>query len=112
MKDELIQYLNERIDWYKHEQTRLRSESRADEAAHMQIAVNVYNIFLSTYQATKFNLTAALERFSAIVNIWEDSHRRAIEHSDYDKQFVEEIKISRAMEILRRAKELEAMHHD
>lgn len=112
MKDELIQYLNERIDWYKNEQTRLRRESRADEAAHMQIAVNVYNIFLSTYQAMKFDLTAALEKFRVIVSVWDNSYRRAMAHNDYDKQFIEEIKINRATEILRRAKELEGMQHD
>lgn len=112
MKDEMIMYLSERIDWYKREQARLRSESRADEAAHVQIALNVYNIFLSTYQAMKYDMAATLKKFSAIVSVWDESHRQALEHDDYDKKFIEEIKIGRAMEIIERAKELEKMHHD
>lgn len=112
MKNEMIVYLDERIDWYQKEQARLRSESCADEAAHMQIVVNVYNIFLSTYRAMKFDLTAATEKFRAISGVWEENLRRAEAHHDEDKQFIEEIKISRAREILARAEELEETHHD
>ena len=107
MKEELISYINARIDWSKREQDRLRRESRTDEAAHAQIAINVYNIFLSTYQAMKFDLGETLRRFSSIVSNWDESHRIACKHGDDTKKFVEEIKIDRAMEIIRRAKELE-----
>ena len=107
MKEALLAYLNERIDWHKREQTRLRGEYRQDEAAHVQIAINVYNIFLSTYRAMKFDLGETLRRFSSIVGNWDESHRIACEHGDDTKKFVEEIKIDRAMEIIRRAKELE-----
>ena len=107
MNEELFIYLNERIDWHQREQTRLKAEYRQDEAAHAQIAINVYRIFLSTYQALKFDLTETLRRFSGIVSTWDESHRAACEHGDDRKKFVEEIKISRAMEILHRAKELE-----
>lgn len=112
MKDEMLIYLNERIDWYKQEHARLRCETRADEAAHAQIAMNVYSIFLSTWQAMKYDLPSAIQKFSAIVSVWDENHRRALEHDDYAKKFIEEIKIARAMEIIRRAKELERMHHD
>ena len=112
MKNEMITYLNERISWYKHEQERLRSECRMDEAAHVQIAINVYSIFLSTWKAVKYDLNETLMRFSSIVSVWDESHRRAVEHDDYGKKFIEEIKIARAMEIIQRAKELERMHHD
>ena len=107
MKEELLAYLNERIDWHKREQSRLKAACCADEAAHVQIAINVYNIFLSTYQAMKYDLGETLGRFSGIVSSWDASHRLACEHNDENKKFVEEIKISRAMEIIRRAKELE-----
>ena len=107
MKEEMLAYLNDRIDWHKREQTRLKAACCADEAAHVQIAINVYNIFLSTYQAMKFDLDETLRRFSGIVSTWDTSHRTACEHHDEAKKFVEEIKISRAMEIIRRAKELE-----
>ena len=107
MKEALLAYLNERIDWHKREQTRLRGEYRQDEAAHMQIAINVYNIFLATYQSMKFDLGETLQRFSGIVSNWDASHRSACEHGDDTKKFVEEIKIDRAIEIIRRAKELE-----
>ena len=107
MKEALLTYLNERIDWHKREQARLRAEYRHDEAAHVQIAINVYNIFLSTYQAMKFDLRETLRRFSSIVSNWDESHRIACEHGDDTKKFVEEIKIDRAMEIIQRAKELE-----
>ena len=107
MKNELINYINERIIWCKHEQERLRSECRKDEATHVQIGANVYNIFLSNYQAMKYDLDATLAKFSAIVAVWEENHRRAVEHDDYAKKFIEEIKIERAMEIIRRAKETE-----
>lgn len=112
MKNELTKYLNERIAWYRHEQTRLHNEYRADEAAHVQIAINVYNIFLSTWQAMKYDLDATLTRFSSIISVWDENHRRAVEHDDYKKRFIEEIKIERAMEIIKRAKELEQMHHE
>lgn len=112
MKEELLNYLNERIDWHRREQARLKAEFRADEAAHMQIAMNVYSIFQSIYQAVKFDLAETLARFSSIVSTWDASHRSACEHRDDTKKFVEEIKISRALEIIQRAKELERMHHD
>ena len=107
MKEELLLYLNERIDWHKREQARLKAACCADEAAHVQIAINVYNIFLSTYQAMKFDLGETLHRFSNIVSNWDESHRAACDHGDDTKKFVEEIKINRALEIIRRAKELE-----
>ena len=108
MKEALLAYLNERIDWHKREQTRLRGEYRQDEAAHVQIAINVYNIFRSTYQAMKYNLDETMVRFASIVRTWDESHKRACEHGDEEKRLIEEIKIARAMEILRTAKELEA----
>ena len=107
MKEEMLAYLHERIDWYKHEQARLKATYCADEAAHVQIAINVYNIFLATYQSMKFDLGETLQRFSGIVSNWDASHRSACEHGDDTKKFVEEIKIDRAIEIIRRAKELE-----
>ncbi len=107
MKEEMLSYLNERIDWHRREQARLKAACCADEAAHVQIAINVYNIFLSTYKAMKYDLDETLSRFSRIVSNWDESHRAACEHQDDAKKFVEEIKISRAMEIIRRAKELE-----
>ena len=107
MKEEMLSYLNDRIDWHKREQARLKAACCADEAAHVQIAINVYNIFLSTYQAMKFDLDETLRRFSGIVSTWDASHRTACDHQDDSKKFVEEIKINRAMEIIRRAKELE-----
>ncbi len=107
MKEELLSYLNERIDWHKREQARLKAACCADEAAHVQIAINVYNIFLSTWQAMKYDLDETLRRFSGIVSSWDENHRTACAHQDEKRKFVEEIKISRAMEIIRRAKELE-----
>ena len=108
MKEALLAYLNERIDWHKRAQTRLRGEYRQDEAAHVQIAINVYNIFRSTYQAMKYDLDETMVRFASIVRTWDESHKRACEHGDEEKRLIEEIKIARAMEILRTAKELEA----
>ena len=107
MKEKMIAYLNERITWYQDEQTRLRAACCHDEAAHVQIAINVYNIFLSTYQAMKFDQDETLKRFSVIVSTWDNNHRTACEHGDAAKKFVEEIKIDRALEIIHRAKELE-----
>ena len=42
MKEALIQYLNDRIDWHKREQSRLKKADCVDEAAHQQISINVY----------------------------------------------------------------------
>ena len=109
MKEELLAYLNERIDWHKREQSRLKAACCADEAAHVQIAINVYNIFRSTYQAMKFDLDETVRRFSSIVSTWDESHKRACEHGDEEKRLIEEIKIARAMELLRRAKETEVL---
>lgn len=108
MKEKLLSYLNERIAWCKQEQARLKAEYRADEAVHMQIAMNVYGIFLSTYRAVNFDLPETLRRFSGIVSTWDENHKLAHAHGDATKQMIEEIKISRAMEILRTAKEMEA----
>lgn len=112
MKEALLAYVHARINWHKLEQERLRREDRRDEAAHLQIAINVYSIFLSTYQAMKYDHSATLERFSAIAEVWKENHRKAHEHDDLDKKLIEEIKISRAMEIIRQAKELEMTQHD
>lgn len=112
MKEEMLAFISERIRWHQQEHARLRKEERGDEAAHMQIAINVYNIFLSTYQAMKYDLGAALVRFSTILDVWDQNHRRASEHDAPEKKFIEEIKINRALEIIRRAKELELIHHD
>ena len=108
MKEKLLAYMDERIAWYHKEQSRLKSEYRADEASHMQIAINVYNIFRSTYQAMKYDLDETMVRFASIVRTWDESHKQACEHGDEEKRLIEEIKIARAMEILRTAKELEA----
>lgn len=109
MKEELLSYIDERITWHKGEQSRLKAEYRQDEAAHMQIAINVYNIFRSTYQAVKYDLDETVKRFSSIAATWDESHKRACEHGDEEKRLIEEIKIARAMELLRRAKEMEAI---
>ena len=108
MKENLIAYINSRIDWHQQEQARLKAEYRQDEAVLMQIATNVYRIFLSTYQAMKFDLGETLQRFSSIMSTWDESHKQAHAHDDATKQLIEEIKIARAMEILRAAKEMEA----
>ena len=112
MKEELINDLNTRIEWAKREQERLRKEDRLDEAAHVQIGINVYNIFLSTYKAVKYDLAETLKRFASIVETWNENHRKAHEHNDLEKTLIEEIKISRALDIIQRAKELELTHHD
>ena len=112
MKEEMLAFISERVRWHQQEHARLRKEERGDEAAHLQIAINVYNIFLSTYQAMQYDLAETLRRFSAIVDTWDQNHRRACEHDDPAKKFIEEIKINRALEIIRRAKELELTHHD
>ena len=112
MKEELVGYINDRIAWHKLEQTRLKEAYRADEAVHMQIAINVYNIFLSTYRAVQYDLAETLKRFSSIVATWDESHKLACTHGDLEKKLIEEIKIDRALEIIRHAKELEWMHHD
>lgn len=112
MKEEMLAYLNERIAWHKQEQARLKRDDRADEAAHMQIAMNVYSIFQSTWQAMQYDMGETLRRFGAIVETWNENHRKACEHSNVTKKLIEEIKVNRALEIIRQAKELEAMHHD
>ena len=112
MKDALLHYLNDRIDWHKREQARLKKADCADEAAHQQISINVYGIFLSTYQALKYDLAETLRRFSSIVDTWDKQHRLAHEHGDITQLLIEEIKIGRATEIIRYAKELELSHHD
>lgn len=109
MKEEMIRYIDERISWHQGEQARLKAEYRQDEANHMQIAINVYNIFRATYQAMKYDLSATVARFSSIVSSWDENHRRACEHGDEEKRLIEEIKLARAMELLRRAKETGAI---
>ena len=109
MKSDLLTYIDERIAWHQAEQARLKAEFRQGEAVHMQIAVNVYNIFRATYQAMKFDLDETIRRFSSIVSSWDESHKLACEHDDAEKRLIEEIKIARAMELLRRAKETEAI---
>lgn len=109
MKEEMLSYIDERIAWHKGEQSRLKGEYRQDEAAHVQIAINVYNIFRSTYQAVRYDLDETVKRFSGIVSSWDESHKRACEHGDEEKRLIEEIKLARAMELLRRAKETEAI---
>ena len=109
MKEELLSYIDERIAWHKREQSRLKAEYRQDEANHVQIAINVYNIFRATYQAMKFDLDETVKRFGGIVSSWDESHKRACEHGDDEKRLIEEIKLARATELLRRAKETEAI---
>ena len=112
IKEKLIAYINSQIDWHQQEQARLKAEYRQDEAAHMQIAANVYRIFLSTYQAMKFDLAETLRRFSSIMSTWDENHKLACAHDNAEKRMIEEIKISRALEIIRYAKELEATLND
>lgn len=107
MKEELIAYINSRIEWHRLEQARLKKAYRSDEAAHMQIAINVYNIFLSTYQAMKYDPAETMRRFSTIVATWDENHRKAHEHQDEEKLLIEAIKIERALEIIQYAKNLE-----
>ena len=108
MKEELLAYIDERIAWHKGEQSRLKAEYRQDEANLMQIAINVYGIFRSIYQAVKFDLDETVKRFAGIVTTWDESHKLACAHGDDQKRLIEEIKIDRATELLRRAKETEA----
>ena len=112
MKEALMQFLNERIEWHKLEQARLKQASCGDEAAHQQIMINVYGIFRSTYQAMKFDLAETLRRFSSIVDTWDKQHHLAHEHNNAEQLLIEQIKIDRALEIIRYAQELELTHHD
>ena len=63
----------------------------------------------ATYQAMKFDLDETVKRFGGIVSSWDESHKRACAHGDDEKRLIEEIKLARAMELLRRAKETEAI---
>ena len=108
MKEELLGYIDERIAWHKGEQSRLKAEYRQDEASLLQIAINVYGIFRSTYQAMQFDLDKTVQRFAGIVRSWDESHKLACAHGDEQKRLIEEIKLARAAELLRRAKETEA----
>lgn len=112
MKEELLAFINARIDWHKHEQQRLKKAICDDQAVHMQICINVYNIFLSTYQAMQYDLGKTLGKFAAITSVWDENHRRAYEHHDESKLFIEQLKLDKALEIIRHAKELEGMRHD
>lgn len=109
MKEEMLHYLNDRIAWHQREQSRLKAEYRQDEAVHMQIAGNVYTIFLATYQAMKYDLRETTARFRSILRNWEESHQRACDHGDESKRLIEEIKLAQAAEIFRHADEMEAM---
>lgn len=112
MKEEMLAFIDSHLDWTRREQARLRKEERGDEAIHLQIAINVYNIFLSIYQAMHYDLAVTLQRFSALVEVWDQNHHKAHAHHDDEQKLIEEIKISRALEIIRHAKELEMTHHD
>ena len=57
--------------------------------------------------AMKYDLDETVKRFAGIVRTWDESHKLASAHGDDQKQLIEEIKIARATEILRRAKETE-----
>ena len=109
MKENMMAYLDRNIEWYNQEQLRLKKEFRADEAAHMQIASNVYGIFQSIYRAVHFNPDETVRRFGGITATWRESYMNAQAHGDAQKMLIEEIKLARAAEILRKAKELEAI---
>ena len=109
MKEIILSYIDERIAWHKGEQARLKADFRRDEATMMQIAVNVYGIFRSTYQAMKFDLDETVRRFGGIVSTWTENHKHACEHGDEEKQLIEEIKLARAAELLRYIKEMEGI---
>lgn len=107
MKEEMLAYISARIDGHKQEQQRLRTADRADEAAHQQIIINVYGIFPAVYQATGYDLIAALMRFRSIIAPWEESRRNALAHHDSAKAFIEEIKLNAAADLIRYAEGLE-----
>lgn len=106
MKEAILSYIDERISWHKGEQARLKAEYRQDEANLMQIAINVYGIFSSIYHALKFDLDETVKRFGGIISTWDVNHKRACEHGDDEKRLIEEVKLSRATELLRYAKEM------
>ena len=112
MKEEMLTFLADRTEWHRQEQLRLKADDRHDEAAHMQIAMNVYGIFKSVFQASRYDVDEALRRFGGIVSTWDEQHKLACSHEDAAKQLVEEMKISRALEIIRYAKGLEGIRHD
>lgn len=107
MKEEMLAYINTRIAEHQQEQQRLRTADRADEAAHQQIIINMYGIYLSIYRALNYDLPATTERFRGIVSTWEENRRTALAHEDGAKAFIEEIKLNAATEMLRYAEEME-----
>lgn len=107
MKEEMLAYIDARISAHKQEQSRLRTADRADEAAHQQIIINMYGIFLSIYRALNYDLAATAGRFRGIMDTWEENRRTALAHNDSAKVFVEEIKLNAAAEMLRYAEEME-----
>lgn len=112
MKEELVAFIQDRIDWHQLEQKRLKAAFCNDQAAHMQICINVYNIFLSTYQAMQYDLDKAMSKFAAITGVWEENKHRASEHHDETKVFIEQLKLDKALEITQQVKKLEQLHHD
>lgn len=112
MKEKMLQYIDNHIAYCQHERIRLQKEFRNDEAAHQQIAMNVYGIFRSIYQAMQYDMGNTLQRFSKIVEEWDQQHQQAAAHEDRMKALIEEIKISRALELIAHAKEMECIQND
>ena len=112
MKEEILAFISSRIDWHKREHIRLKKAFCQDQAAHEQICINVYNIFLATYQAMQYDVGKTMIKFSGIISTWDANHRKAYEHHNEEAMFIEQLKLDRALEIIQRVKEMERCLHD
>lgn len=113
-------YFGKQLLRCKEQQQTLSSDSRSDEAVFSRIEMNVYDIF-NTIFATALKLHATDEdkvkdffnlKTEQIPQAWKSSLQAAEEHENFEKAYIERIKLDKIFQIKNAFQELWEASYD
>lgn len=104
-KVQFLKYLDDTIQAADKEEKELLLDERKDDAQHVKVKTNIYNVFKTTFQAVLKNRTEEefialyINKMNTIPANWKTSYENAKAHNDTEKMLIEEIKLQTLNEI-------------
>lgn len=104
-KVQFLKYLDDTIQAADKEEKELLLDERKDDAQHVKVKTNIYNVFKTTFQAVLKNRTEEefialyINKMNTIPANWKTSYENAKAHNDTEKMLIEEIKLQTLDEI-------------
>ncbi len=104
-QQDFLNYLAGKCDEFKNNEQLLKADQRKDEADHVKIQMNIYQIFQTIFQVTvkkskeEDQINDFLAQLTRIPESWEKALSNARQHQDTEREFIETLKFQMRDEI-------------